>query len=110
MPVIAIGKFHELRRPHLDGGRKNQWCTYADKNGMYYLLNGVRHNLCDIGNLDDIGAEIHFVTEAECHEAAAEYYNKHCLFYPYMREWRESRDLQGAALNVGVESQVMRFK
>lgn len=109
MPVIAIGKFYELRLPHEDGDRKDQWCAFADGHGMYYLLNGGRYNLGNILDMDDIPSEIHFATEAACHAAAAAYYAKHGWQYPYRDEWKKSKNAQGVTLNAGVESQVMRF-
>lgn len=109
MPIIAIGKFYELRRPHMDGSREGQWCTFAEGHGMYYLLNGGRHNLCNILDMDDIPREIHFFTESECHQAAAAYYTKHCILYPYMAEWKALMGGADVKIDLGIESQVMRF-
>ncbi len=85
MSLKTIPEFHELRLPHEQVGRKNQWCAYSSKNGMYYLLNGDRWELADLADMDvtNISSEIHFESEAKCHEAAREYYSRHGRNYPH---------------------------
>ena len=103
-----ITAFHHLRRPHLDGGRKGEWCTFSSNDGLVYLLNDNRYAVVDIGEMSSPCAdEIHFVSEDECHRQAYEYYTRYGQAYPYMKEW------SGVMWNVDVvtvvESKVMEF-
>ena len=100
--------FHDLRLPHLDGGRESQWTTHSESDGMVYLLNGGRYELADLMEID-IYKDIHFDTEAECHEAACAYYLSHGKLYPYTQEWNTAIGNTAETVDDN-ESQVMRFK
>ena len=115
MSINIILAFHELRLPMEDGG-KGEWCTYdKDDIGMFYLLNKNRYNLCDVGSMEDseIDANLYFDTEADCHKAAAEYYDSYGKVYPYTAEWLAARKIQPAIKKSStneVHSQIMVFE
>ena len=116
MNIVIIPNFQELRLPHVDAGSDGQWCTCdKDRFGMFYLLNGDRYQLCDLGELEEeyIDSELNFESEADCHKAASKYYNSYGMTYPYMDEWHIAI-LSGVnetpIINKEVQSQTMVFK
>ncbi len=100
--------FHNLIPPHLDGDREGRWCTYSKEDGMVYLLNGNRHELAALSEID-ITTDIHFESEEECHKHAEEYYDSWCRQYPYMAAWQASKAAVVPEVNKTTESQVMEF-
>lgn len=104
-------EFHELKLPHEDGGRKNVWCVYAVDNCMLYLLNDDRYHLADLMEVN-IYEDIHFDSEAECHNAAYIYYRQYNKPYPYAEEWRNSLSRYGRntpAASDEIKSEHMTF-
>jgi len=102
--------FHNLNRPHLDGDQQDQWCTFSEEDGMVYLLNGNRHELAFLTDVD-LDKDIHFATEADCHAQAHTYYSNYGKTYPHLKEWQACITVADAAVvdNDVNESQVMEF-
>ena len=101
--------FHNLTLPHLDGNRAEQWCTYSQEDGMVYLLNGDRRELAALIEID-IDKDIHFKTEAECHNQASKYYTNYNQSYPYVKEWQKACIANVVLDSDDVQSQTMEFE
>ena len=98
--------FHNLTLPHLDGAR---WCTYSQEDEMIYLLNGDRCELVILTEAHPVN-DIHFNTEAECHNQASKYYTNHNQSYPYTKEWQKACIANVVLDSDDVQSQTMEFE
>lgn len=113
MSIVIIPDFHELRLPMLTG--QNRWYTFdLHARGLFYLLNQDRYQLCDLGEINvlKIDANLYFNSEADCHFAAAEYYNTYGIMYPYMSEWVASINITATTTKpptTEIQSQIMVF-
>ena len=82
--IKEINGFMELNPPL---GSEGYYFVRGDD--PVYLLNGGRYAVCNLDDItfNEIGSNLYFKTEWDCHYAASEYYHKHGLDYPYMVQW-----------------------
>lgn len=107
-----ITDFRELDKPCHDKDSNiagAEWYVDVKSTEPYYLLNNGSYDIADL-SAGLKHKEFCFDTEADCHEHAAGYYEKHGFSYPYLKEWSDCvPDIDDGDVPDDSGSQVMEF-